>query len=197
MILTVRESPHGYPVTLDEAKAFLRLTHVVEDAVIETLIAAATNTLELYVNRRFLTQTLASLVPFRPGRQRSHRGLQRVWYMGGRTLFYLPLGPTQRVKSVSLITASGEATPLEDRRVHINPHEDPAFIILDVDEGWGACVEYVVGYGDQKESIPAALRLALLQWIAVLYDHRSGTLPPLERVLGETLTPFVCRKICL
>lgn len=51
----------SFPVTLAEAKTYLRITHDAEDDLINALIEAATNVLEKYTNRTFVTTTFRGL----------------------------------------------------------------------------------------------------------------------------------------
>lgn len=54
---TITVPPVGLPITLAQAKAYLRVTNTAEDDLITSLIEAATNVLEAYTGRTFVQTT--------------------------------------------------------------------------------------------------------------------------------------------
>jgi uncharacterized phiE125 gp8 family phage protein len=62
-MLRIVTPPAGYPVTLDEAKAQLRISDSSNDVIIQGLIAAATKFCQSLVQRVFVAQTLEWVLP--------------------------------------------------------------------------------------------------------------------------------------
>ncbi len=57
MALAVDTAATGYPVTLEEAKRHLRVDYAEEDALITTLIGAATEQVEMFTRRQYMKAT--------------------------------------------------------------------------------------------------------------------------------------------
>lgn len=55
-VYTVTTEPNTYPVTLNEVKGYLKISHSSEDTLLNTLIPSATNVLESYTGRWFISR---------------------------------------------------------------------------------------------------------------------------------------------
>lgn len=174
MVVTIMTPPRLEPVTLEEAKKFLRLEHGQEDDLLIQLIRTAREMVERETGRHLILQTVSAVIPFRPQRRQGGLSLPRIWATTGRTIFYVPTGPLRRLIKVDLIGEEGGFREVPERRVHLNTAVDPALLILDVLEGWGVRLIYEVGYGEGPEGIPAPLRQAILIMVTNLYENREA-----------------------
>ena len=160
MSLQLNTPPAAEPVTLSQAKAWLRVeSGDDEDALITRLIGAARARAEWHTGRAFVTQGWT------------------LWLDGiGDGNVALPLPPLVAVTSVTLHGTDDGATVLDaagyqvdapgGRLVFAAPH--PGLRAVN-----GVSIAFTAGYGDAA-SVPAPVRTAILQTIAWLYDHRGG-----------------------
>ena len=90
MALTLVTPPATEPVSLEEAKAQLRVMHTSEDTLISRLISAATRHIERIVDLSLTTRTY------------------RLTLDAFSDYIELPRGPVQSVTSVQYVDADGE-----------------------------------------------------------------------------------------
>lgn len=144
--------PSVEPITLEEAKIFLRIDTNEEDSLISSLISAARMYAEKYTCRSFLTQR---------------------WELTKKVLadkIYLPYPPVQGVESISVdgrVVDVYEYTLLaEDTLYFLSP-------IRSVTPG-GIVIRYAAGYGNVPEAVPRDIRQAILITVAGLYENRES-----------------------
>lgn len=144
--------PPVEPVALGEAKTFLRVDHDAEDALIGTLIRAARERLESYLQLAMIRRPMI------------HEGeaARRV---------NLPRWPVVSVDAVR----AGDA-PVAD--YHADLRRRPSTVCAsasDISE-----VEFTAGYGETPADVPAPLRQAMLLLVLQGYEARGrepGHLP--------------------
>lgn len=148
MILRLVTPPEVEPVTVEEAKQYLRIDTNEEDGMLESLIKAAREVLEQYTLRAFLRQTW-ELVLDQPDRY-----------------IYLPRPPVIRVEELE---AGGKI--LEPGQYELVAGE---VLVFKVATGGGVRVRYVAGFGDSPEDVPAMIRQAILMLAGHMYENREG-----------------------
>ena len=163
MALIYRSGPAVEPVTLQEAKAHLRLETDADDALVLTLIMTSRLHIEAALGLALVTQ--------------SWTYIRDRWPPGALAL---PLRPVQVVEAVRLIAADG------------TPHVlDPATYILDgqglpprlmpLTGAWpipgrsvqGIEIDVVAGFGAAADDVPAPIRQAVLMLVAHWYETRE------------------------
>jgi len=157
------------PVSLDEAKAWLRQDASDEDDLIQALIVSARITLETYTRRFFVTQIWRLAYDAWP--------LRRI-DQGGATMA-LPFAPLQNVAAIRVYDAAGAATTLAPT-TYVAPAAGArarlAFLATPPDPGRavdGIEIDLVLGYGSLASDTPAPLRSAMLMLIAQWREHRG------------------------
>jgi uncharacterized phiE125 gp8 family phage protein len=190
MIVTLVTPPCLEPVTLEQAKNFLRIDHGQEDDLLMQLIRTAREMVERETGRHLILQTVSAVIPFRPQRRTEGLSLPRVWASPGRTIFYVPTGPLRRLIKVDLVREEGGFQEVPERKVHLNTAVDPALLILDVLEGWGVRLIYEAGYGAGAEDVPAPLRQAILIMLTNLYENREAGDHNIHEKCGHLLEGF-------
>lgn len=154
--------PVSEPLSLVEAKEFLRIEHADDDAVIESLIVAARTHIETLTRSAMIAQTW--------------RFIRDTWPDDGRVV--LRRGPLLSVEDLRVFNGEGVASSL-----------DPESFVVDRAAGvvaspiWalpapgrvvaGIEIDAVLGFGSDGDSVPAdllhAMRLLLAHW----YEHRG------------------------
>ena len=174
------------PVSLADAKHFLRVAHDDDDDVIAALIAAARVHVEAQTRRALIEQTW--------------RLVRDVWPAAGR-LPILPV-PLIEVTAVRVFDADGPPHLLDVEDFDIDSVSAPA--VLGFERGAarapgkltaGIEVDIVVGYGDAPEDVPAPLRQAIRMLVAHWYENRgviaaSGEVAAMPAAVSSLIAPF-------
>ena len=169
----VRATPPAVePVTLAEAKAHLRVDISTDDALITSIIKAAREWCEEYLDRSLVhTQWTMRMDSF------PHE-------------FVLPRPP---MATSGTVTATAITYTLETQAVEtldpatyrVDRHDTPGRIRVVYAGTWPAhlfdensvTVTWYGGYGADGTSVPAAIRSAMLMVISHLYEHRTAVAP--------------------
>lgn len=151
--------PASEPVTLAEAKNYLRVEHTTDDALIALMITAARESAEAYLGTSFITQrwkvTLEYKLP------------ERI------TLRY---GLVQSIVSIVEITEAGSSTTLDASGYRLSI-DKRAVHILSSRTGFRFEITYDAGYGATASLIPGLIRQGILQHIAAMYEQREISMP--------------------
>ncbi len=153
-------SPAVEPVSLSQAKTFLRIDGSDEDALIADLIKTARIVAEQECAKSFITQSWRISY--------NHTAPARV---------ALPNGPVQSVSSVSIVDDDGGASVIDAGSYHLDASGMTLVLELGL-SGHRIEIEYVAGYGDAAGDVPGDLIQAMLLHVAHLYEQRDSILPP-------------------
>lgn len=151
-ILTLVTPAAVQPVTLAEAKLFLRVDGSEEDALINQLIDSATEAAETFMRRALITQSWS---------------LEQS-YVAGEEIA-LPFGQVQSVTSVATIVANQETALTADDYILglgnrlLTLRQQPAADRIKV--------VFQVGYAS-AEAVPAAIKQGVLHQLSALYHQR-------------------------
>lgn len=159
--MTRGAAPAAEPLTLAEAKLYLRVDGGAEDALIADMLTTVREAAEGYLGKSLMTQ-----------------GWVMTYQDYAPSCVPLAKGPVQSVESVVTRDRNGNATTLLAARYHLSPVEDA----LHLDAALMAHaieVHYTVGYGD-ADDVPSSVRQGMLVHLAALYEDRLGgmTIPP-------------------
>ncbi|MDR1910312.1 MAG: head-tail connector protein [Holosporales bacterium] len=176
MPLTILHQPDTPLISLEEAKAYLRLESNSEDALIIRLIAASTESLEAITGRSFLQKTYQYTTPLR-----LFDGEQEETPLPTASVVRIPLPrpPVQQVTAVVLKMGHQEhEIPAE--HYSVIAHHGPAQLTVTLPP-LASCkepcmlkVSFTAGFGETPQSVPEALCLATLMLIADAYEKRDG-----------------------
>ncbi|HEY8595633.1 MAG TPA: head-tail connector protein [Devosiaceae bacterium] len=158
--------PSGEPVTLAEAKAFLRVDGSDEDSLVTTLIAAARIHIESVTNRALLTQQWRLTLDAWPASR----------------IVHLPVGPLVSVDAITAHDLEGTPVPVPLAQFQPETGAMPARLFLPAAVAGmpvlrtSAAIEidYTAGYGGDSADVPADLRQALLGLVAYWFEHRDA-----------------------
>ena len=167
-MLTLVSPPAVLPVTLDEAKAHLRVDFAEDDAAIEAYLRAAA---ERYdgrdglLGRCLISQTWELVLDRFPVAE-----------------IEIPLGPVSSVVSITYVRTDGTDTVISPETYVVDQGGTPAWIVPFVRGSWPATmatinavtVRFVAGFGDGPADVPATIRQAILTRVCQLYDNRDS-----------------------
>ncbi|MDX0251154.1 hypothetical protein GOC31_20875 [Sinorhizobium meliloti] len=178
--------PESHPVTLAEAKAHLRVDDNDSDALITSLIGAASNYLDGYtgiLGRALVTQSW------------------RQDFAGFSHSLCLPLAPVSTVSAVKYIDTAGTEQTLPSSVYQLLHVARGAAVVLRPGQSWpqtrsqldAVRVEFVAGV--PVEDVPAAVKHAMLLLIGHWYENREsvavGAAPTvLPMAFSALIAPF-------
>lgn len=158
--------PTAEPVTLAEAKLFLRVDVTDDDALITELIAAARKRNEEKQGRAYVTQTWDLFLDEWPEKDGP---------------IEVPRPPLQSVTSVKYTKSGGSVVTLAATEYYVDTASEPGRVVLNVDKSWpsdelrsanGIEVRFVAGYG-AASTVPEQIKDAVKELVAHWYEHRD------------------------
>ncbi len=148
-------APAIEPITLAEAKQFLRVDNSADDAAITLMIIGAREAAERYLGLSLITQswklTLAEYLP---------------------EIVPLRFGPVQSINSITILFESGGTQALESSGYRLSIDKRAVEILAPI-SGYRFEIIYQSGYGATVATVPGLIRQGILQHIAAMYDLRS------------------------
>lgn len=184
---TLITPPDSEPVSLDEARAHMRVTHNEEDELINGLITAARVTVETITRRSLLTQEWK---------------LSFDEFPLSDTV-KIPHTPVREIDVVQYYDAVGVLQTLNAGKYWLDSVSAPARLILkdgevfpDTQKGRPNAVQisYLAGYGDEPEDVPAPIRHAIKLIVAHLYENpeivSAGQLSTIPMSCDYLLSPY-------
>jgi uncharacterized phiE125 gp8 family phage protein len=183
MAIAIVTPPASEPISLAEAKLFLRIDQTVEDSLIATLISAAREAVEAGCGRALITR-----------RVRESLDIWRRDAVGGAVL---GIGPVTNIVAVRLIADNGAQSVIEEDRYRFEGSGDRPRLIFEsglpatLRAAGGIEIEYDAGFAADASDLPVALRLATLQIVGALYEARQGDagVPEAARALMRPFAP--------
>lgn len=156
--------PEAEPLTRAEAKAFLRIDHDAEDALIDALIPAARRLIEAATGRILVDQTFALL--------------RDAWPASG--IIALPVAPVSTILSATVTDATGAEVAVPEGALSLSGERAPALIQVDGarvprprPRHDGIRIVVRAGYGAAGD-VPADLVQAMRLAVAHFYEMRDG-----------------------
>lgn len=202
---TVTTAPAVEPVTVDTAKAYLRVDGTTDDGLLADMIQSAREMVEAYLRRSLITQTIKLTLDWFP-MTRSDQwfdGVQEIAVSElyrGADYIKLPLGDVQSITSLVTYNQGNTAATFNSSNYYLDAAGDR--LILNDGQVWPSDlrdtqaieVTYVAGYGDAASDVPASIKQGILQVVNALYNGRgcdsgipdsAGKLLSPYRILGE------------
>lgn len=201
-ILALVERPAKTPVSLEDAKHHCRVEHGDDDQLLEAIIEAATDRVQVASGRQLITATYDYY-------------LDR-WPSCG--FIEVPSPPLRSVSAITYVDTAGVtqtwassnylATPPAGSQP--TPTQPAGRITLAYGAIWPTVldqanaikVRFVAGYGDEADKVPAAIRHALKLLIGTWYENREDDIvdrtitnvPTLPNGAQRLLVPFRWRR---
>lgn len=188
MLLKRTTPPEDEPVTLDEAKAQLRILHANEDALIQRLIVAVRKHVEDRTGRAFAAQGWTLWLPRFP--------------VSG--IIELPRPPLVSVEEIKYTDTDGVEQTLSADAYRVYPEGLKGWVQLRANQSWPGTAEdakaveiaYTAGYGEDDADAVEPAKHAMLLLVEHLYHNRGETVEgPIavnpvaaDRLLGPLMT---------
>lgn len=158
-------APTIEPLTLDQAKTFLRIENTADDDVVTRAITAARQAAEQYLKQALLPQTW-NFTQANPPADKSH----------------LPFGPAQSITSVTLTTKAGVSSTMNAANYRLAVGGFAVLFTPTVSIETMA-IQYVAGIGTIATDIPSMIIQGILHHIAVMVENRDGSAPmPMQSI---------------
>lgn len=156
--MTTSLLPGEAPVSLNEARSWLRLGPSIDDAVVAQLLRAATSICEAYIGQWLIVRTATDILPLRGGAAR------------------LATRPVVAVETVTLLSASDEETVLEagDYRLTREQGGGARLVVALPGDADRVRIAYRAGMAAGVNAIPEAIRQGIVRMTQHLYDARDG-----------------------
>lgn len=173
MSLTLVSGPAAEPLTAAEAKAWLRVTGSSEDTLISSLIVAARELVEKYLERDLVERTWD-------------------WSIDGfpysENAFELPRTPVQSITSITYVNGDSPEPTLATTVYGLDNGVAPPLVYLLYNQQWPAArfernavtIRFVSGYAsdgspiDYAANIPEPIKHGMLMLIADMYRNREA-----------------------
>jgi uncharacterized phiE125 gp8 family phage protein len=175
MKFKVVTAPLVEPISLEEAKEHLRVVEEDHDKYIERLIWAARESVENYLSRALITQTIELYL--------DNINDKELRDDDGNLI--LPRPPLQSIESFKYLDVSGALQTFTDYQVDSN--REPGRIKLNTTPTVisnrlnAVTIRYKAGYGDKGENVPMNIRQGLLLTLAELFERRE------EAIVGVSM----------
>lgn len=172
------------PITLAEAKNFLRVDGSDEDALISALISAAREMCESYTRRILVTTTIDEYFD----------GFPNYKDAVSKDIIYLSRGPVQSVASVKYVDEIGSEETVDSSYYVVDTISEPARIASTA--GWfatnGIINQVIVRYtvGTDVSAIPTPLKQGMMLIISDLYDNRGDRVKKMPTASEYLFNPF-------
>ncbi len=155
--LVLVTAPALEPVSLVDAKAFMRVDGGYDDSLTATLITAARQGVEEYLRRSLITQTWKLTNYFHDSR------------------IFLPRGLVTEILEVKSIDSAGVEVVMPSTTYHLDSPDYLSFLYAY--SGERVQITYHAGYGELAADVPAAIRHGIMNYAAALYENRGQPLP--------------------
>lgn len=164
MALIIKIPPASEPVSLAEAKKYLRITDNDDDELINSLVTAIRQKAENWTRRLLITQTWTLWLDSVPG---------------GVTLS-IPLSPLQLVTHIKSYDSANTVSTFDSSNYLVDGASIPGRIGLNDGQTWPNAlrrmnaleIEFVAGFGDVS-SVPETIKQGILQWVKLLFANKS------------------------
>jgi len=160
-------APAIEPVSLAEAKSWLREDNDDEDQLIQTLLVSARLTLEAWTRRFFITQGWRLICDTWP------------FPKSGTQSITIAFAPFRDVTAIRVYDINDAASSIEPTTYRIRGGDLGGYILFETPPKLpgraleGVEIDFIAGYGSTPSQIPEPLRRAILLLVAHWREHRG------------------------
>jgi len=181
--------PQNLPLSLNEAKAFLRLDDddTAADALVMALLRAAVRHAETFTGRALITQSWRLSLDHWPRRSLIDA---RLWegvregadLVAARNFIEIPRPPLQSVTALQTFDAADAAAAVAPTVYFVDTASEPGRVGLRFGQVWpsvtlrphsGIQITFVAGYGDDANGVPDDILAGLRLLLAHFHENRA------------------------
>ncbi len=201
MGLRLKTAPTTEPVSLTEAKLYLRVDHSEEDDLITSLIVAARQMVEEHTLRALITQTWTMFLDRFPGsyHEQFWDGVVQAHINSlseGERKVDIPRPPLISVTHVKTYDDDDSASTFDSSNYTVDTTSQHGRLNLKFGKVWPVDlrssnaieVEFVCGYGSAS-AVPASLKTAMLMILSKMYDCRGGDIE-VPSIAAKLMAPY-------
>ena len=186
MALQLKTPPTSEPVTLSEAKSYLRITDTEDDAFVNALITAVRQRFESWAARSLISQTWTLwLDGFSRRSKKNAPGegyfeLPVAHFDKVERLLEIPRPPLQSVGLLQTYDTANTATVFSSSNYLVDTASNPGRVALNQGAVWptglrpvnAVEIEFSAGYGNASD-VPDSIKQGVLLWIKLLFADKS------------------------
>ena len=200
--LKIVTGPAVTPVSRTEARNHLRLDDDVDDSLVRAYIQAATDWAENYTGRFLVSRTCQMMLD---GARELESPLWEGMRTGPSNVAYLDhielaAAPVISVESIKYYSDDDTQYTWAASNYFVDTFSEPAKVVLrdggtyptDLRAANGLEINFTAGYGSNPSAVPEAIKVAILQYIAFLYENRGDNEAGMQSppVLRALLDPY-------
>jgi hypothetical protein len=185
--LVLDTAPSVEPISLTEAKLYLKVDSSADDALITDIIKAARQQIELYLSRALINQTWLYRLDKWPCKYK------RDWWDGERDghinslistgdEIEIPKSPLSSVTHLKTYDDADTAYTMPTADYYVDTSGQFGRVVLRIGSSWpttelrqanGIEIKFVCGYGAAGTNVPSPILIAMRNLIASMYDCRG------------------------
>lgn len=180
--IKVLTGPSQEPLSLQEVKEYLRVEDNTDERNIRPLIESARSLIEEHLNRTLISTTYQQFLDgFSEHEDPLWEGVRQGPYLNYyKNYIDLVKSPVISVTHIKTYDDADTATTMSADKYYVDNAREPSRIVLRQGETFPSAlrvanaieIQYVAGYNSPFQ-IPEPIRLAILQLIAHMYEHRG------------------------
>lgn len=196
--LVLHTAPASEPITLAEAKSYLRVDSSGDDALITSLISTARKLCEEHTQRALMTQTYQLFLDaLEDVEDNLWEGMRTGPYINYyKNYIELPMPPVVSISHIKTYDDNDTATTFASSKYYVDNARQPARVVLRTGETFPTAlrvanaieVKYVTGYASAS-AVPEPIKFAIYQVLTYLYEHRG------DMYEGKTSLPATATKL--
>lgn len=202
--LKLKTAPAEDPVTVTEAKDYLRVDGAAEDTRILAMIKAATDRLEQFCDQKFILQTWLQYLDYFP------RANKDAWWDGVKEMpvselyteskeIKLAIGPLIEVNEFNTYADDGVKITFDPSEYVIDTAGFQGRIALKMGGVWpttilrklnGIEIDFDCGMAPDAATLPIVVKQAVLEYVAQMYEARGDEKTPIPTSSEMLLAPY-------
>lgn len=178
--------PTVEPISRIEARQHLRLDDDVDDSQVRSYITAARIWAENYTGRVFISRTMRQSLDANPYPQVGSLSEGSVYghqnqLVGATGHIEIAAVPVISVSSIKYYDDADNETTWAASNYYVDSVSDVAKVVLRDGGSWpsdlraanGLEINFTAGYGSSPTDVPESIRIAIMQYMTFLYEHRG------------------------
>ena len=175
--------PGAEPLTLEETRLHLRISHDGDDSLITGLIATARMLCEQVTGMALINRDYSLWLDSWPGQESTPwwDGLREGVRSRSNLALMLPRPPLCLVSGIYTYDAAGNAAVFAAENYYVDTMRRPGRVVLQDGQSApqperianGIEIRYTAGFGTAPQAVPAMLRQGMKQLVAHMYENRG------------------------